>query len=138
MSFFLFYKDPYIKVNLIYNGERIFKLKTSKTKERRIVNPVINEKCEVLLSTLNTDSIQVDIMVMSYDRFSHNELVGSLSIGTQAQQISGKIHWKEVMNQHDKTVSRWHAIFNASIQQSSLHTSGSLPKRLVQVSGMQI
>lgn len=130
--------DPYIKVNLLYKGERIFKLKTSRTKERRTVNPVINERCEVLLSTLNTDIIQIDVLVMSYDRFGHNELIGSLSIGTQVQQISGRLHWKEAMKQKDKLISRWHAIYSTSVPQASPQSSGSLPKRLCQVSGMQI
>ncbi len=88
------------------------------------------------MATMNTDSIQIDILVMSYDRFSHNELIGSLSIGSQAQQISGKIHWKEVLKNQNQPVSRWHAIYNTNIPPH--HTTSSLTKRLYQVSGMQI
>ena len=101
-------------MNLIYQGQRIFKMKTSCSKERRVVNPVINEGCKVLLCTMNTDDIQIDIVVMSYDRFSHNHVIGSISMGEKVSHESGQMHWKEVMQLKDIACSRWHAVLTTA------------------------
>ena len=98
-------------MNLLYQGERLIKLKTSCVKERTS-NPLINEVCEILISTMNTDHIQIDILVMSYDRFGHNHVVGTVSMGKQVAHESGQTHWREVMNQSDTACSRWHAIMS--------------------------
>lgn len=126
--------DPYIKLNLIYRGQRIVKLKTSRTKDRRTVNPVINEKCDILLSTMNMADIQVDIVMMSYDRFSHNHVIGSVSIGEMVSHESGQMHWNEVMRLKDTACSHWHAL----ISTATTHPVQKAKSSIYQLSVMQL
>merc|ERR1711936_566725 len=71
--------DPYVKIYLLYNGQRIAKKKTHVKK--RTLNPVFNESFVFELpktqdSSLN--SIQLEFIMLDWDRVTKNEVIGKL------------------------------------------------------------
>lgn len=100
--------DPYIKVYLLYNNQRIAKKKTHVKK--RTLNPVYNES--FLFDVPYNEglaNISLEFLVLDWDRMTKNEVVGRLEIGSKAssQEIH---HWNEVMNCPRKQIAEWHKL----------------------------
>ncbi len=46
---------------------------------------------------MSVDELQVEILVMDYDRFGRNNELGSVSFGCDVNRESGKVHWNKVI-----------------------------------------
>ena len=114
--------DPYVKVNLIQQGQRISKWKTSTKKGT--VNPIFYEMCEVDVSGMEIEDVQLDIVVMDYDRLGHNNEIGCVMFGDLVSHMSGLSHWKKVMIETNTEVCQWHPL----VPRQSLSRSSS-PQR---------
>lgn len=100
--------DPYIKVYLLYNNQRIAKKKTHVKK--RTLNPVYNES--FLFDVPYNEGLQnisLEFLVLDWDRMTKNEVVGRLEIGTKADGQESH-HWNEVMNCPRKQIAEWHKL----------------------------
>lgn len=67
--------DPYVKLYMVYNGQRIAKKKSHVKK--RTLSPVYNESFVFELPSSDMrdlDSIQFEIVVMDWDRVTKNEV----------------------------------------------------------------
>ncbi|KAK7115709.1 synaptotagmin-4-like [Littorina saxatilis] len=100
--------DPYVKIYLLYNGQRIAKKKTHVKK--RTLNPVFNES--FLFDVPYNEglaNISLEFLVLDWDRMTKNEVVGRLEIGVKCggQEAS---HWNEVMNCPRKQIAEWHKL----------------------------
>lgn len=100
--------DPYVKIYLLYNGQRIAKKKTHVKK--RTLNPVFNES--FLFDVPYNEGLQnisLEFLVLDWDRMTKNEVVGRLEIGVKCggQEAS---HWNEVMNCPRKQIAEWHKL----------------------------
>lgn len=100
--------DPYVKIYLLYNGQRIAKKKTHVKK--RTLNPVFNES--FLFDVPYNEGLQnisLEFLVLDWDRMTKNEVVGRLEIGVK---IGGQEanHWNEVMNCPRKQIAEWHKL----------------------------
>lgn len=100
--------DPYIKVYLLYNNQRIAKKKTHVKK--RTLNPVYNES--FLFDVPYNEGLQnisLEFLVLDWDRMTKNEVIGRLEIGTKVgpQEVH---HWNEVMNCPRKQIAEWHKL----------------------------
>lgn len=100
--------DPYVKIYLLYNGQRIAKKKTHVKK--RTLNPVFNES--FLFDVPYNEGLQnisLEFLVLDWDRMTKNEVIGRLEVGsrTTSQQLH---HWNEVMNCPRKQIAEWHKL----------------------------
>ncbi len=106
--------DPYLKINVMYCEKRILKWKTSI--KNSTLTPVFNELCEVDVSGMNRNEIELDILAMDYDRFGHNNEIGYVNFGDNVCYKSGQLI---------EDVSQWHAILPAPRSKQTLRSSGS-------------
>ncbi|GIY60158.1 synaptotagmin-4 [Caerostris extrusa] len=100
--------DPYVKIYLLYNNQRIAKKKTHVKK--RTTNPVFNESFvfEVPYNE-GLENISLEFLVLDWDRVTKNEVIGRLELGPKtggpAQQ-----HWNEVCNAPRRQIAEWHKL----------------------------
>lgn len=100
--------DPYVKIYLLYNGQRIAKKKTHVKK--RTLNPVFNES--FLFDVPYNEGLQnisLEFLVLDWDRMTKNEVVGRLEIGARTRGPQ-QHHWNEVMNCPRKQIAEWHKL----------------------------
>jgi len=66
--------DPYVKIYLLFNNQRIAKKKTHVKK--RTLNPVFNESFvfEIPQGAEGLDSVSLDFMLLDWDRVTKNEV----------------------------------------------------------------
>jgi Ca2+-dependent lipid-binding protein len=66
--------DPYVKIYLLYNGQRISKKKTHVKK--RTLNPVFNESFvfDLPRSEAGLGKVQLEFMLLDWDRVTKNEV----------------------------------------------------------------
>ncbi|KAK3096585.1 hypothetical protein FSP39_001493 [Pinctada imbricata] len=100
--------DPYVKIYLLYNNQRIAKKKTHVKK--RTLNPVFNES--FLFDVPYNEGLQnisLEFLLLDWDRMTKNEVIGRLDIGTRTtgQELH---HWNEVMNCPRKQIAEWHKL----------------------------
>lgn len=76
MTFFLFsfFIDPYVKIYLVNNGQRVAKKKTHVKK--RTLNPVFNESFvfDLPVNAPNLENISLEFLVLDWDRVTKNEV----------------------------------------------------------------
>jgi len=77
--------DPYVKIYLLFNNQRIAKKKTHVKK--RTLNPVFNESFvfEIPQGAEGLDSVSLDFMLLDWDRVTKNEVC-------VVCVLSGKLH----------------------------------------------
>ncbi|XP_071100568.1 synaptotagmin-4-like [Haliotis cracherodii] len=100
--------DPYVKIYLLYNGQRIAKKKTHVKK--RTLNPVFNES--FLFDVPYNEGLQnisLELLVLDWDRMTKNEVIGRLEIGAKLVGQEAN-HWNEVMNCPRKQIAEWHKL----------------------------
>jgi len=117
--------DPYVKIYLRYNGQRIAKKKTHVTK--RTLNPVFNESfifdlppngggggLDVSSSGNVLSNVSLELYVLDWDQMTKNEVIGRLEIGTTSSGEKfgeqEQRHWNEVMNCPRKQIAGWHKL----------------------------
>lgn len=66
--------DPYVKIYLVHNGQRVAKKKTHVKK--RTLNPVFNESFvfDLPASATSLDNISLEFLVLDWDRVTKNEV----------------------------------------------------------------
>lgn len=108
--------DPYVKVYLMYNGQRIAKKKTHIKK--RTLNPVYNESFIFDLPTTDPTStaasnflagVSLEFVVLDWDQMTKNEMVGHLEIGAGSGDAE-RAHWLEVVSCPRKQIASWHKL----------------------------
>ena len=70
-----YFSDPYVKIYLLYNDQRIAKKKTHVKK--RTLNPVFNESFVFELPHLEEGlkNISLEFMLLDWDRVTKNEVI---------------------------------------------------------------
>ncbi|XP_045538948.1 synaptotagmin-4 [Papilio machaon] len=102
--------DPYVKMYLLYNGQRIAKKKTHVKK--RTLNPVFNESFvfEVPAApSASLDHVSLELLVLDWDRVTKNEVIGRLELGA-AGTGSARHHWREVQAAPRRQIADWHKL----------------------------
>ncbi|XP_039968173.1 synaptotagmin-4 [Bactrocera tryoni] len=105
--------DPYVKIYLLYNGQRIAKKKTHVKK--RTLSPVFNESfafdipaAEGIGATL--DGVSLELMLLDWDRVTKNEVIGRLELGGPNSGGTALNHWNEVCNSPRRQIAEWHKL----------------------------
>ncbi|VVC97099.1 unnamed protein product [Leptidea sinapis] len=104
----LFYS--YVKMYLLYNGQRIAKKKTHVKK--RTLNPVFNESFvfEVPAAPSATlDHVSLELLVLDWDRVTKNEVIGRIELGVNGTG-SSRHHWREVQAAPRRQIADWHKL----------------------------
>ena len=104
--------DPYVKVYILHKGKKHDKWKS--TIKRNTLLPIFNEPFQFDISNLNVLDLSLEFVVMDYDRFSKDDLVGQVLVGPNAKDEMGQTHWEELISNPNQPISRWHAIYPAS------------------------
>ncbi|XP_042214881.1 synaptotagmin-4-like isoform X2 [Homarus americanus] len=103
--------DPYVKIYLLYNGQRVAKKKTHVKK--RTLNPVFNESFvfDLPAGVDGLDSISLEFLLLDWDRVTKNEVIGRLELGgTRAACGSANHHWSEVVTSPRRQIAEWHKL----------------------------
>lgn len=105
--------DPYVKIYLLYNGQRIAKKKTHVKK--RTLSPVFNESFAFDIPIAEgcdagaLDGVSIELMLLDWDRVTKNEVIGRLELGARSNG-SALNHWKEVCNSPRRQIAEWHKL----------------------------
>ncbi|XP_067145224.1 synaptotagmin-4-like [Centruroides vittatus] len=100
--------DPYVKIYLLYNNQRIAKKKTHVKK--RTVNPVFNESFlfEVPFNE-GLSHVGLEFLLLDWDRVTKNEVIGRLEMGRGASG-SALDHWLEACSSPRRQIAQWHKL----------------------------
>ncbi|XP_015928434.2 synaptotagmin-4 isoform X2 [Parasteatoda tepidariorum] len=100
--------DPYVKIYLLYNNQRIAKKKTHVKK--RTTSPVFNESFvfEVPYNE-GLENISLEFLVLDWDRVTKNEVIGRLELGPKSGGPAQQ-HWNEVCNAPRRQIAEWHKL----------------------------
>jgi len=99
--------DPYVKVYLLYQCQRIEKKKTQII--FKDLNPVYEESLTFSVTRDKIKDSGIHVVVNDYDKWGANELIGELVLSSRSgtQEIK---HWNETVYRPNQTVSEWHAL----------------------------
>ncbi|XP_045613625.1 synaptotagmin-4 isoform X2 [Procambarus clarkii] len=103
--------DPYVKIYLLFNGQRVAKKKTHVKK--RTLNPVFNESFvfDLPAGVDGLDSISLEFLLLDWDRVTKNEVIGRLELGgARAACGSANHHWSEVVTSPRRQIAEWHKL----------------------------
>lgn len=100
--------DPYVKIYLLYNGQRIAKKKTHVKK--RTVSPVFNESFifDVPYNE-GLGNLSIELVALDYERVTKNEVIGRLELGPGADGAAQK-HWQDVASSPRRQIAEWHKL----------------------------
>lgn len=101
--------DPYVKMYLLYNGQRIAKKKTHVKK--RTVNPVFNESFifDVPYNE-GLNHLSIELLMLDWDRVTKNEVIGRLELGAKVDSTAARQHWSDVCNSPRRQIAEWHKL----------------------------
>ncbi|XP_066993259.1 synaptotagmin-4 isoform X2 [Anabrus simplex] len=102
--------DPYVKMYLLYNNQRIAKKKTHV--KRRTLNPVFNESFVFTIpaGAEGLDNVSLEFLLLDWDRVTKNEVIGRLELGSAKSTGSALHHWNEVCNSPRRQIADWHKL----------------------------
>lgn len=97
--------DPYVKLYLLHNGER--KAKWRSSIKRNAPNPVFNESFQFAIKSYPIDELSLSVVVMDYDRFSRDEVVGVTMVSKTSDDPPCQRMWREVISSPGQQVAQW-------------------------------
>ncbi|KZC09336.1 Synaptotagmin-11, partial [Dufourea novaeangliae] len=102
--------DPYVKIYLLYNNQRIAKKKTCVKK--RTLSPVFNESFvfDIPNGADGLKNVSLEFMLLDWDRVTKNEVIGRLEFGGPDCQDSAMNHWREVCSSPQRQIADWHKL----------------------------
>lgn len=105
--------DPYVKIYLLYNGQRIAKKKTHVKK--RTLSPVFNESFAFDIPAAegtgaSLEGVSLELMLLDWDRVTKNEVIGRLELGGPTSSSTALNHWNEVCNSPRRQIAEWHKL----------------------------
>lgn len=102
-------KDPYVKIYMLYNSQRIAKKKTHVKK--RTLNPVFNESFVFdVPCNEGLENVSLEFLVLDWDRVTKNEVIGRLELGAKKTYGTALHHWHEVCNSPRRQIAEWHKL----------------------------
>ncbi|KAJ8943567.1 hypothetical protein NQ318_008270 [Aromia moschata] len=102
--------DPYVKIYLLYNGQRIAKKKTHVKK--RTLSPVFNESFvfDIPQGGDGLEAVSLEFLLLDWDRVTKNEIIGRLELGGSKSTGTAHHHWNEVCNSPRRQIADWHKL----------------------------
>eukprot|EP00731_Ephydatia_muelleri_P029789 Em0021g312a len=103
--------DPYVMVNLLQGDARKEKWRSTTKKGSTMV--VYNEPFQFGIRSCNISDLVMELVVMNYDRFGRDGVIGKVSVGLNVSGSTGRSHWSEVLSSPEHAVSHWHVLQSA-------------------------
>ncbi|XP_054159396.1 synaptotagmin-4-like [Oppia nitens] len=101
--------DPYVKIYLLHNNQRIIKKRTHVKK--RTTSPVFNESFVFDIPyNEGLDNVSIEFMVLDYDRLTKNEVIGKLELGPKTGSPTQQKHWQDVIASPRRQIAEWHKL----------------------------
>jgi len=104
------FSDPYVKIYLVHDNQRISKKKTHIKK--RSLNPVFNES--FIFDLPSTDgglsSCHLEFVMLDWDRVTKNEVMGRLTLGGLECTGTALHHWEEILAAPRRQIAQWHKL----------------------------
>ena len=100
--------DPYVKVSLRHKNKKVHRWKS--TTKKNTLTPIYNEQFQFSVHQMDLPDVRIDFVMMDYDRFSRDDLIGVVEAGPEVENETGTAHWDEMIGAPNQTVSRWHPI----------------------------
>lgn len=103
--------DPYVKIYLIFRGQRLSKKKTHVKK--RTLSPVFNESFVFDIPPEANDNLKdigLEFLLLDWDRVTKNEVIGRLDLGGSKCTGTALHHWNEVCNSPRRQIADWHKL----------------------------
>jgi len=99
--------DPYVKINLMMNGKRLKKKKT--TVKKNTLSPYYNESFSFEVPFEQIQKVQVVITVLDYDQVGSNDPIGKVVVGCGAS--GGELrHWSDMLAAPRRPIASWHTL----------------------------
>ena len=95
-------------MHLFHKGKNVHKWKSSVKKHT--LAPIFNEQFQFNIYNMDLKDLQLDFIIMDYDRFSHDDFVGRVQVGPSVSDEMGRTHWDEMVTASNQPISRWHPI----------------------------
>ena len=102
------FADPYVKVNLMQQDQRLVKWKT--TIRKNTVTPVFYESTQFDVAAVDLKSIHFDVLIMDHDRVGRNGTLGIVKLGYKVDYASGRNQWQYAVN-NPKSVMQCLALY---------------------------
>lgn len=99
--------DPFVKIQLMENGKRIKKKKTTIKKET--LDPYYNESFTFDITTDQIHKVQLVISVIDHDKMKKNDMIGKVFVGSEATG-GGLRHWNDMLNNARHPIAQWHSL----------------------------
>ncbi|XP_062248399.1 synaptotagmin-2 isoform X2 [Platichthys flesus] len=99
--------DPYVKINLLQNGKRLKKKKT--TVKKNTLNPYYNESFSFEIPIDQMQKIQAVITVLDYDKIGKNDAIGKIWVGSKSTG-AGLKHWSDMLANPRRPIAQWHPL----------------------------
>uniref|UniRef100_A0A3P8WQL9 Synaptotagmin 2 n=1 Tax=Cynoglossus semilaevis TaxID=244447 RepID=A0A3P8WQL9_CYNSE len=99
--------DPYVKINLLQNGKRLKKKKT--TVKKNTLNPYYNESFSFEIPLEQMQKIQAVITVLDYDKIGKNDAIGKIWVGSKSTG-AGLKHWSDMLANPRRPIAQWHPL----------------------------
>ena len=99
--------DPFVKIELMQNGKRVKKKKT--TIKKRTLNPYFNESFLFEVPFEQITKTDLKITVFDYDKLGSNDAIGGIEVGYGASG-AGLRHWTDMINAPRRPIAQWHTL----------------------------
>ncbi|KAM6979852.1 synaptotagmin-2-like isoform 2-T2 [Aplochiton taeniatus] len=99
--------DPYVKIQLLQNGKRLKKKKT--TVKKNTLNPYYNESFSFEIPLEQMQKILVVVTVFDYDKIGKNDAIGKVFVGSKAT-AAGLKHWSDMLANPRRPIASWHPL----------------------------
>ncbi|XP_051986520.1 synaptotagmin-2-like [Xyrauchen texanus] len=99
--------DPYVKIQLLQNGKRLKKKKT--TVKKNTLNPYYNESFSFEIPLEQMQKIIVAVTVFDYDKIGKNDAIGKIFIGGKGSGTATK-HWSDMLANPRRPIAQWHPL----------------------------
>ncbi|XP_066541699.1 synaptotagmin-1b [Hoplias malabaricus] len=99
--------DPYAKIQLMQNGKRLKKKKT--TIKKNTLNPYYNESFSFEVPSEQIQKVQIVVTVLDYDKIGKNDAIGKLFLGLHSSGTEER-HWADMLANPRRPIAQWHAL----------------------------
>ncbi|XP_031423644.1 synaptotagmin-2 isoform X2 [Clupea harengus] len=97
--------DPYVKIQLLQNGKKFKKKKT--TVKKNTLNPYFNESFSFEIPLDMMQKIVIVVTVFDYDKIGSNDAIGKLFIGGKGAELK---HWSDMLANPRRPIAQWHPL----------------------------
>lgn len=78
--------------------------------KHRTLLPIYNEGFQFDIAGKDINRIKLEVLVMDYDRFSKNDVMGKVVLRGDANTESASRQWRDMIYNPHHSISQWHSL----------------------------